>query len=207
VSYKIDIGNPEILNLSKLYSANKFLDRFYEAYDKETGDKIENPTFNLTLERPIIFGHKTLSSRTKITQVDRLMRQLFDNFLGLEDNGSVTVILSKIAADNLLRILPLKWRFEEISWEEYIAALTDAKVKLDRAMEQIYRQKISPLVFYIGATGLLPDEMDAKALTVEELCSKYSDLKISKIEQDGMFFEVGDSIISVYPQNKYFSTT
>lgn len=74
-------------------------------------------------------------------------------------------------------------------------------------MEQIYRQKISPLVFYIGATGLLPDEMDAKALTPEELRSKYSDLKISKMEQDGMFFEVGDSIISVYPQNKYFSTT
>src|SRR5205085_1986743 len=30
VSYKIDIGNKQILNLSKLHSANKFLDRMYE---------------------------------------------------------------------------------------------------------------------------------------------------------------------------------
>src|SRR5262249_1476558 len=29
-SYKIDIGNKHILNLSKLHSANKFLDRMYE---------------------------------------------------------------------------------------------------------------------------------------------------------------------------------
>ena len=35
VSYKIDIGNRRIINLSKLMSANKFLDRLYEVHRQE----------------------------------------------------------------------------------------------------------------------------------------------------------------------------
>jgi hypothetical protein len=71
--------------------------------------------------------------------------------------------------------------------------------------EDIYQNKVAPLVFYIGATGVLPDEMDAKALTDEQLMAKYPDLKLSKDEREGTFFEIGDAIVSVYAKTAHFS--
>jgi len=205
VSYKIDIGSGEILNLSKLYSANAFLDRLYEVTVKESGEKLTKPTFEQTLNQEVTYGHKTLSSRTKITKVDELMRQIFDNFLGLEDNGSVTEILNQVGAESLIRVLQAKWKNEAVTKTEFITALTQAKYKLEDYAEKIYGDKISPLVFYIGSTGLLPDEIEAKAMTADEISSKYPELKISKSEAEGTFFEVGNTIITVYTQNEYFS--
>ena len=205
VSYKIDLGNRDILNLDKLHSANKFLERIYEAKDEETGEKIEKPTFSLALEKLLVFSHKKLSSRTKLTKVDDLMRPVFDNFLGLENNGTVAEILEKVGGNNLLRILKAKWQGEEVSQQEYVQALTETKSKLESEIEKIYRQKISPLVFYIGSTGLFPDELNTKAMTAEEINSKYPELKISKDEQEGLFFELGKMIITVYPKNEYYS--
>jgi hypothetical protein len=206
VSYKVDIGSKEILNMGKLYSANKFLDRLYEAYNQDSGEKLEKPTFDITLDANIIFGHKNLSSRTKITKVDELMRRIFDDFLGIEDNGTVAAILSKVGAENLLRVLQARWKGESVGRDEFVTALTAANEKLERYAEKIYTEKISPLVFYIGSTGLLPDEIDATAETAEEMGAKYGSLQFSKDEQEGMFFEVGDSIISVYAKNEYYST-
>jgi hypothetical protein len=64
---------------------------------------------------------------------------------------------------------------------------------------------VSPLVFYIGSTGALPDEIDAKAQTAEEMTAKYPDLSPSKDEQEGLFFEVGSAILTVYAKREYFS--
>ncbi len=200
VSYKIDIGSKDILNLGKLHSANKFLDRMYEVYDKETGEIFAKPTFEMALNENIAFRHKQLSSRTKITTVDDLMKLIFDDFLGLEDNQIVADILSKVGADSLVRVL-----HNTVSKEEMIAALTAANKKLEKYAEKIYREKISPLVFYIGSTGLLPDEMSAKAMTAEELALLYPNLQFSAYEQEGTFFEVGESIISVYAQIEYYT--
>ena len=205
VSYKIDIGSKDILNFGKLHSANKFLDRLYEVYRKETGEKVEKPTFDLTLDEAVVFGHKTVSSRMKITKVDDLMKRIFDEFLGLENNGSVAGILSKVEADSLLRLLQAKWKGEEVKREEFVAALASANERLEADAEKLYREKVSPLVFYIGATGLIPDEMEAKAASAEGIGAKYGSLQFSKDEQEGMFFEVGNCIISVYAKNEYFS--
>jgi Mg-chelatase subunit ChlD len=200
VSYKIDIGSKDILNFGKLHSANKFLDRMYQVYDKETGEIFVKPTFEMALNENIAFRHKQLSSRTKITRVDDLMKLIFDDFLGLEDNQIVAAILSKVGADSLIRVL-----HNPVSKEETITAFTAANKKLEKYAEKIYCDKISPLVFYIGSTGLLPDEMSAKAMTAEELASLYPNLQFSAYEQEGTFFEVGESIISVYAQTEYYS--
>jgi Mg-chelatase subunit ChlD len=205
VSYKIDIGSKNILNFGKLHSANKFLDRLYEVYHKNTGEKLAKPTFDITLDEPVVFAHKTLSSRTKITKVDDLMKLIFDEFLGLEDNGIVSATLAKVGADSLLRLLQAKWQEEDVKREEFVAALANANERLEAYAEKVYREKVSPLVFYIGSTGLIPDEMEAKAATAEEINSKYGNLQFSKDEQEGMFFEVGDCIISVYAKNEYFT--
>ena len=205
VSYKIDIGSKNILNFGKLHSANKFLDRLYEVYHKNTGEKLAKPTFDITLDEPVVFAHKTLSARTKITKVDDLMKLIFDEFLGLENNGTVTATLAKVGADTLLRLLQAKWQEEDVKRDEFVAALANANERLEAYAEKVYREKVSPLVFYIGSTGLIPDEMEAKAATAEEINSKYGNLQFSKDEQEGMFFEVGDCIISVYAKNEYFT--
>lgn len=205
VSYKIDIGSQDILNLSKLHSANKFLDRMYQVYDRKTGEIFQKPTFEMALNENIAFSHKQLSSRTKITKVDEFMKLIFDDFLGLEKNGRVTAILTKVSADNLVRLLQDKWNDKPVGQEEMITALTAADKKLEVYVEKIYRDKICPLVFYIGSTGLLPDEMHSIASTADELAAKYSNLQFSKDEQEGTFFEVGESILSVYAKTEYYT--
>ncbi|MBD2180492.1 hypothetical protein H6S82_14830 [Planktothrix sp. FACHB-1355] len=204
-SYKVDIGSKDILNFGKLPSANKFLDRIYEAYNRDTGEKVEKPTFDIALNANIIFAHKTLSSRTKITKVDELMQPIFDDFLGMEDNGSVAAILSKVGADNLMPMLQAKWNGEKVNRDEFVAALTAANEQLEDYVEKVYREKISPLVFYIGSTGHLPDDIDAVAQTAAEIGGKYPNLQFSKYEREGTFFEVGDTIISVYAKYEYYT--
>ncbi len=94
LSYKIDIGSQDILNLSKLHSANKFLDRMYRLYDKKTGEIIIKPSFKMAFNQNLAVRHRLLSSRTKITKVDEFMKSIFDDFLGLEQNGIVVAILN-----------------------------------------------------------------------------------------------------------------
>ncbi len=204
VSYKIDIGNHHILNLNKLMPANEFLDRHYEVLDTN-GQKIDKPTFEYFLDCEVTVRCKQLSARTKITVVDEFMRRIFDDFFGLTNNGIVYGILKRVGAVKLIKALQEKHQGKNVARADYVAALSDARRKLDAASEEIYQRKVSPLVFYIGSTGVLPDEMDAKAQTAKQLKAKYPDLAISKDEQDGMFFELGETILSVYAKSEYFS--
>jgi von Willebrand factor type A domain len=205
ISYKIDIGSREILNFGKLHSANKFLDRMYHAYDTKTGEIFPKASFSKAFDENIAFSHKQLSSRMKITKVDDFMKPIFDDFLGLDNNGSVTKILTKVGAEILARVLQDKRDGKAVSKEEMVVAMTAAYKKLDAYAEGIYRNTISPLVFYIGTTGLLPDEMASQAMTADEVTSKYPSLQLSKDEKDATFFEVDDSIISVYAKAEFYS--
>ncbi len=47
--------------------------------------------------------------------------------------------------------------------------------------------------------------MDAKAQSADELEAKYPDLAFSKDEKEGTFFEIGNTILSVYAKNEYFT--
>lgn len=203
-SYKIDVGDRTILNLSKLHSANKFLDRMYEA-TKADGTPMEKPTFEEVLDGDVTYKHKTLSSRTKVTKVDEFMKTLFDDFLGLKGNGAAVKVLESVKADKLAAIVKERAKGKQPARKAFVEALADARKKLDARSDDLFREKLSPLVFYVGATGLLPDEADAKALSAEQLMAKYPELALSKDEKEGTFFELGDTILSVYAKTEYFS--
>ncbi|MBD2514886.1 hypothetical protein H6G93_07660 [Nostoc sp. FACHB-973] len=205
LSYKIDIGSQDILNFSKLPSANKFLNRMYRLYDKDTGEIITKASFEMAFHQNLAVRERLLSSRTKITKVDELMKPIFDDFLGLEQNGVVLDILTKVGVDSLAQLLQDKQAGKQINKEEMVTALTVANAKLEQYAEKIYQDKISPLVFYIGCTGVLPEEMQAKAMTAQEAATKYPNLQFSKNEQQGTFFAVCDSIISIYAKTEYYS--
>jgi hypothetical protein len=204
VSYKVDIGNHDILNLGKLMSANKFLERMYELTDA-SGQKVEKPTFEALADGGVTVKHKQLSARTKVTKADEFMKRIFDDFLGVAPNGSVAAILKRAGDDKLAKLLEQKHHGKAVPRGHYVEALAAAKGKLDRYADAIFTEKVSPLVFYIGSTGLLPDEVEARAQSAETLAGKYPNLTFSKDEQDGTFFEVGKTIITVYAKNEYFS--
>ncbi|MFM6009466.1 MAG: hypothetical protein ACKO99_02255 [Dolichospermum sp.] len=204
-SYKIDFGNQDILNLSKLYAANQFLGRRYEVYDQETGEIFAKPTLEMGLNQNIAFRQKAITRRMKLTKVDDLMKPIFDDFLGIKINGRVGEILNQIGDDSLAFLLYGKHDGLFVNKENLITAMTTAYKKLVAAIEQTYQQNISPLVFYIGVTGHLPNNITAKAMTAEELAAKYPHLQFSKHEQKGTFYEVGNTIISIYPQTEYYS--
>ncbi|MEA5549486.1 hypothetical protein VB713_00575 [Anabaena cylindrica UHCC 0172] len=205
LSYKIEFGNHEILNLSKLYSANQFLARRYEAVDKVTGEIFPKPSFDMGLNENISFRPKAISARMKITKVDDLMKPIFDDFLGIDVNGKVAEILNQVGDNSLAVFLYAKHAGKSVDREDFIAAMTTAYNKLEAYADKIYQEKISPLVFYIGATGLLPNKISATAMTADQLAAKYPHLQFSKHEEEGTFFEVGDTVISIYTQTEYYS--
>ncbi len=206
VSYKIDIGSRDILNFSKLASANKFLDRMYRAYNNQTSVAFQKAIFEMAWEENISFRRKSPSARMKITAVDNLMAPIFDDFLGFENNGIVGAILNKVGAGALVSILEAKRNGISVSKEETVTAFTAANTLVRHHIERVYRENISPLIFYIGSTGILPDQIDAKALSAIELAAKYPNLQFSEDEKKGTFFEVGDTIIGVYASTEYYST-
>ncbi len=202
-SYKIDIGNKEILHLGKFYSANKFLNKMYRVYERKTGKILPNPTLKLAGDDNILLRQRLLSSSRKITKVDAFMKRIFDDFLGLENNGAVSEIFTWVGGDRLARRWQQQRHIQSASnKEELITTMLVANAKLKEFAERIYRERVCPLVFYIGCTGFLPEQMNAKAMTAEELTATYPDLQLSKHEREGRFFVVGDSIISIYSKSR-----
>jgi hypothetical protein len=203
-SYKIDIGSKQILNLSKLHSANKFLDRMYEVIGPD-GKPMDKPAFEDVLDGNVTYKHKTLSAKTKVTKVDDFMKDLFDDFLGLRPSGKAVKVLEAVGADKLAAIVKDRAKGKQPARKAFVEALADARKKLDARSDAVFAEKLSGLVFYVGSTGLLPDEVDAKAQSADVLAGKYPDLAFSKDEKEGTFFEVGDTILSVYAETEYFS--
>jgi hypothetical protein len=201
-THHIDIGSKDILNLNQLYSANKFLNRMYRAYDVETGEIFQKAHLGMIMSSNIAFRHKLISSRIKITAIDEFMKPIFDDFLGLADNGIVSAILTRVGVN----LLPQnKCQGKHVNKLEMVAALTAANTMLGQYRESIYREKISPLVFYIGSTGLLPENIQTPAMNAQEVALKYPKLKFSVIEKAGQFFEIGDNIIGIYSKTELYS--
>ncbi|WP_439631538.1 VWA domain-containing protein [Gemmata sp.] len=203
-SFKIDVGSKQILNLSKLHSANKFLERMYEVTGVD-GKPLEKPAFEDVLDGTVAYKHKTLSAKTKVTKVDDFMKALFDDFLGLRASGAAVKVLESVGADKLAAIVRDRAKGKQSARKAFVEALADARKKLDARSDALFTQKLSPLVFYVGSTGLLPDEIDARAQSADALAGKYPDLAFSKDEKEGTFFEVGDTVLSVYAKTEYFS--
>jgi len=205
VSFKIDIGSTavQILSRSQLHSGNQMLARFYSVM---VDGKIEKkPNWTMWWEHPSI-THKQLSSRTKITPIDDLMRPLYDGFLGLGSNVDLDHVLSDVGMDED----EVRSFFEAAAGnqdpEDAVEIFTDTLEDLQRHSERLFDQCVRPLVFYIGATGLLPDQLDTPALTAEQVGQRYPLLKIGKNEKEGTYFVLDDgTLLSVNARSVTFS--
>lgn len=207
LSYKVDIGTTEILHSGQLYSANAFLKRMFTVTLPGETKPEAKPTFAMRWIEGVQYGYKKLSARTKLGPVDDLMKPIFEDFLGLAQNGRLTAILQAAGAGDEL-IEGIAAVIEGTATKDAaVETLSEAVRLVDRAAEALFRDNVSPLVFYIGSTGLIPDDFGAQALPADALAERHPLLKFGKAEKEGTFFQVGDStVISVYTKGEYFST-
>jgi hypothetical protein len=76
-------------------------------------------------------------------------------------------------------------------------------------MIESFYDRIRPLAFYIGATGLVPDSLNAKAFTSDAFATQYTDAKLSKAEkEDGTFFVLPNGlVVTVFVKAEYFTVS
>ncbi|AKG24420.1 hypothetical protein [Calothrix sp. 336/3] len=203
LSYVVDIGNSQILNLNKIPSANQFLARYYLA-ENQYGEIISPTKFALTWDDNIYFQPKPSSPRRKFTAIDGIMKPIFDDFLGLSNQGIIARILTSVGADSLLHLLTAKHSGKTLNHWELVSAMTFAHAQLQKEIQNIYRRKISPLVLYLRSQGKLPEGMNCQEMDAQSLQAQYPDLQISNDEKLGYFYLVDDTIISVYPQISFY---
>lgn len=212
VSYKVDFGVPTMLNLGELHSANKFLERMYELSLNGTGEK--KPKFDMRWNATVTYGRKVLSARTKLTPVDDAMKPYFDEFLGLvptTDNLSRTLKNAGMSDEQVQAFLLAKQ--STTLNDAVVEAFTDARKALDTYTDSLY-DGVSSLVFYVGSTGLVPEEFGAsKGMDAETLKQNLPSLEycIGKNEADGTFYTFKDAagatvVLSVYPKSENFTT-
>lgn len=209
-SYKVDFGFGEISSLSKLYSANKLLSRFFErdepkkSEDKKKGEKTEKEdALSFPLDPGSGIREKKLSARTKIGPVDEFQRPLLDEWLSGNLTEELGELLRLVGAEGLIEVLA----DPKSDAEERTTAMADAKRKLDAFIDKTYREEICPLAFYVGSTGVLPDELPAKALSAEELQKAYPNLVLSKDEKEGLFFQFGEVLLTVYAKRTLYTVS
>jgi hypothetical protein len=208
VSYKVDFGTTSVLNLGELHSANKFYERMYEVSNAGVVDK--KPKLDARWNSAVTVGPKILSARTKVTPVDHLMKPYFDEFLGLSSNTHRLTALLKSAglSDDAVQAF-LTAKDAKTLNDNVVEAFSDTRKALDTYMESLY-EGVSSLVFFVGSTGLIPEEFGAsKGMDADALKQAYPTLEycIGKDQADGTFYAISDTILSVYPKTEYFSTT
>jgi len=207
LSYKVDIGSPQITNLGKLHSGNAFLDRRFTVTDAD-GNEVKKPKLPALLDDGMTVAVKALSARTKLDAVDEVMYPVFAEFLNLEDNGHLLAVLGEAGLDYDEKKAFDQARIGKVDRDTRVETFTATLRKVNEAIDGIYDQTVSPLVFYVGATGLVPDEFGAKAMTAEQVVEKFPDLKLAKAEkEEGTFFLLPSGLLlTVYVKGEHFTT-
>lgn len=193
LSYKVEIGSPSILSLGKLHSANKFLERFYTATGPQ--GELAKPTMLDWWDKSLTWSRKVLSSRTKVTAVDLLMATVFD-----------ALLIPK--ADPYANTKYACWDLNKATEEKALLVLSETKKLAEAEYEALMDKAVRPLVLYVGATGMLPDEMsDLTAMTADDLGKIHPELALGKSESEGTFFVTkGGTVISIYVKGENFTT-
>ncbi len=200
--YVVHLGDEEVTSLTRLPSANAF---FKAQYVVTRGAALlESPQLT------DLYAGVELRRRltTKDTPTRRLLRPLFDDLLGLSREGSAL----RAVCDDLGVPAALTARLCDVAargaWGEEgaLALVEQVEERASRGLDALYARHLSPLVFYVGCTGTLPHDLDARALTPSELLALRPQLKLTRAEEEATFFMLGDGqLLSVYAEEVLFS--
>jgi len=203
LSYKIDLGNAEITSLGKLPSANAFLDRRFTL--TVAGTPFDKPKMTSVLDTDAAWGEKVLGPRIKLTKVDDLLFPIFKSFLLDGGKGEFETILRNAGVDDETVNALLTAMADKAA--DKVEPILNASRRLGEAIEALYVTTISPLVFYIGATGLVPDDLDAKAHTADQIVAVHPEIALSKDEKEGLFYALPNGLLlTVFVKGEHFTT-
>ena len=203
IKYRVTFGNRTLLNAGELPSANDFLARRFTV--SVGGVAQDKPKFPQMWDGWTV-GVKTLSGRTKLVASDALLFPIYSDFLGVTDDGTVARILTDAGADASLIKAFRKAMKGTNDRDEQMATLKDVQRVVNAAADALF-DNVSQIVFYIGATGLLPDAFgEPTKMNADALEAACPEIKLGKATKDGSFFLVGDTLVSIFPETAYFST-
>lgn len=179
-SYSITLGDPRMVSLKALYSANEYLLRRWtvtvpgaDADEKDKTGALKKPKFRDLLRDGATFAPKTLSAKTTLTAIDSFMFPIVDEFL-------------------------MTGRYRD--------DLADALVEVENAIEDIYAKQLRPLAFFLGSTGLVPENWTVDVLDAEALEARFPGIDIEKKQREGTFLVAGTTVIGVFSETAYYST-
>lgn len=184
ISYKVELGSLDMPGVGKFPSANAYLDRrFTLTID---GKVVEKPKWTSFLDPKAVWSVKALGPRIKLTTIDDLFYPVFEAILL---GASPTVDGITVSRDG--------------------DALIEASKAVDKELDALWG-RLSPLVFYIGATGLVPDTLGAtKALTADDITQDPRNLGgygTTKDEKEGTFYILpGNVVVTIYAKGEYFT--
>lgn len=211
VGTKVELGLHDVLP-SQLPSANDFLARHFTVV--RGGVEVKGPKFIDVLEPDAVVVKKELSSRSKPAVTDAMFLPLFEDLFGAS-NGAYEAFfgLGQIGVDDagqLQRFLPsisTNARTRLLDKDARVELVEKLKEKVDEALEGVLASQIRPLVFWVGATGALPEGAEAPPLSAEQAKEKSPSLKVSKKLEDATFYFLPDGVLlAAIPEEKYYST-
>ena len=187
-TYSVTLGDARMVSTKALYSANEYLARRFSVTvpgaDPADCDKegfLKKPKFTDLRDGGSTIKPKVLSARTKLNAIDDLMMPIFDRFLFGTGFAGVSQMSSA----------------EDVS---------TALAQMEEEIEGLYAERIRPLAFYIGATGLIPEGWDVEVLDAEALATRFPGIDIEKKQAEGTFLVHGNTVVGVFPEVSYFST-
>lgn len=190
--YEVRFGllDPEIqfLHTGQLRSANEMLQRYFTA--TQNGDAVEKPTVDLIGKTGVTWERKKLGPRAKMSSLDKYLLPIYEGILfGTELDGDLAGLVQNTRA------------FFQTSTGADEGTLRSLKTLVRRLFKDL-----SAVSFYIGATGLLPDDWSCEPMSVENLESNYPEVSVGKNDREAMFYRYGNVLISVAAQTSWFST-
>ena len=71
--------------------------------------------------------------------------------------------------------------------DETSEVLSEALGALTSGLNDVFEERISPVIFYIGSTGLLPDHLQSEAHNADSIRAHYPELSMGQTEERAMF--------------------
>jgi hypothetical protein len=187
---KVDVGNALALNYGKFESTKKFMEKFYTPAPED----VPKEWFGNTQ-----YARKALSSRTKTKKTDEFQLAIYDELLGLSKPSILAVVEKKYGISGLCDAIVARDP----------AAVAKAKADVSATENKVWRDKISPFVFFVSSTGLMPDGMNVEMVaSADDLSTMFPDISLAKGDKEKATFFVidGKHVVSLTRESAYFST-
>jgi len=203
LSYKVKLGTPDITNVGKLKSGNAYLQRRFDLTASD-GTKVKKPKLSDWWADGNAWSLKSLSARTKLDAVDELSFPIYEGFLRTGSDAALRDALEAAHADVDAFMDVLAGGMDA---DEALGVFKAALGQVNAAIDALYAEHLTPLAFYIGATGLMPEGFGS-AMTADQLVEAFPAVKLAKAEKEGTFYKVPGTgmILGVFTKAEHFST-